>query len=195
MVAVPGVTATTDPVALTVATVAFEVVHATARPVSVLPPASRAVAVAAATSPTMSAPFTDTDTDFTGTGMTVMTTAAFSVPTEPVMVAVPGLIPVSTPADVMDRTVASDVLQVTAALIGFPAGFFTTADTEVEVPTGIVPAVGGVISTDAGVLVVVLVIVVSTGDVISPLLHARVNNPNESAAFLIIVRISTTAIA
>src|SRR5260221_14053479 len=167
MVAVPGVTATTDPVALTVATVAFEVVHATARPVSVLPPASRAVAVAAATSPTMSAPFTDTDTDFTGTGMTVMTTAAFSVPTEPVMVAVPGLIAVSTPADEVGAAVASDVLQVTAALIGFPAGVFTTADNEIELPTVIVPDAGRVIATGAGGLVVVPGICVSGGGRIS----------------------------
>src|SRR5258707_5276948 len=149
MVAVPGVTATTDPVALTVATVAFEVVPAAARPVSVLPPASRAVAVAAATSPTMSAPFTDTDTDFTGTGMTVMTTAAFSVPTEPAMVAVPGLIAVSTPADEMDATVASDVLQVTAAVIGFPVGVFITTGNVVLVPTVIVSDVLGVTSTDS----------------------------------------------
>src|SRR5260221_11440622 len=98
MVAVPGVTATTDPVALTVATVAFEVVHATARPVSVLPPASRAVAVAAATAPPMSAPFPGNDPDLPGTGITQVTTAAVDRPTGAGIVPDPDLVRGGPPA-------------------------------------------------------------------------------------------------
>ena len=67
IVALPRPTAVTTPNELTVAIAGFELCHATARPVSVVPSASVSVAFALVTWPTSSVPVSsDTNTDDTG---------------------------------------------------------------------------------------------------------------------------------
>src|SRR2546425_4006277 len=94
MVAAPAATPLTRPLALTVATEAFEVVHVTVRPVSVLPLASFTVAVSGTVWPTCTDAVAGlTVTDATGTVATVIA----AVPLFPSLVAVSVAAPTATP--------------------------------------------------------------------------------------------------
>jgi hypothetical protein len=91
MVAVPGLTPVTTPVvALTVATPVLPELKLTTRPARMLFPVSRIVAVAVVVEPTCTADgATATDTDATGTAVTLKVTEALNAPLVAVMIAVP----------------------------------------------------------------------------------------------------------
>jgi hypothetical protein len=104
MLAVPGATALTYPVADTVAVAVLELDHVTTRPVSTFPLASRRVAVACVPCPaTSDETFTVTATVATGTGGGggAAVTVTVACPVTPSLVAVtvtdPPVIPVTTP--------------------------------------------------------------------------------------------------
>src|SRR2546425_5860360 len=94
IVAAPAATPLTRPLALTVATEAFEVVHVTVRPVSVLPLASFTVAVSGTVWPTC----TDAVAGLTVTDATrTVATVIAAVPLFPSLVAVSVAAPTATP--------------------------------------------------------------------------------------------------
>src|SRR3989441_59933 len=150
MVVEPIATPVTSPLALTVATALFELVHATARPFSGLPFASFGVAVSWTVPP--GCMLTDagvTATDATGTAVTV--TAA--VPVFPslvaVIVAAPAATPLTSPLALTVATAWLLLVHVTARpLNGPPFASFGVAASCAVCPTCSASVVG-VTSTDA----------------------------------------------
>src|ERR1019366_9134556 len=117
IVAVPGATAVTSPLVLTVALVASDVPHVTVRPESVLPLASSVVAVSCCVAPMTNVAVAGvTVTVATGIGLTVMVMVAVPVFVSlvAVIVAVPGATAVTSPLALTVALVASDVPHVTA---------------------------------------------------------------------------------
>jgi hypothetical protein len=114
IVAVPAATAVTSPLALTVALVASDVAHVTARPESVLPLASSVVAVSCCVLPTPRVAAAGvTVTLATGGGDTVMVEVPVFVSLVAVIVALPVATAVTSPLALTVALVASDVAHVT----------------------------------------------------------------------------------
>jgi hypothetical protein len=115
----PELTAVTKPLASTVAAAGLLELHATARSVTTLPFASLVttvscfVGVTPSTRPTVSGV---TVTVATGKGLTVIAMVEVFPPADALAVATPGLMAVTTPVDVIDATVGSELDQVTTRL-------------------------------------------------------------------------------
>ncbi|MBL0171824.1 MAG: hypothetical protein IPP90_14095 [Gemmatimonadaceae bacterium] len=93
----------------TVATAVFAELHANTRPDRVLPPASRATAVAFVVVPTvMDGEANETAIVAIGAGVTATPTDALSSLTDAVITAVPTLNPVTTPPALTEATVAGN---------------------------------------------------------------------------------------
>src|SRR3989441_339168 len=146
----PVVTPVTSPLALTVATAPFELVHATARPFSGLPFASFGVAVSWIVPPVgMLADAGVTATDATGTFATVTAAVPLFPSLVAVMVAEPGATAVTSPLGLAVATPVLLLPQVTTRpLNGLPFASFGVAASCALCPTCSASVVG-VTSTDA----------------------------------------------
>ena len=129
MVAVPSATAVTSPAAETVATDELDVTHVTVAPEMMFPPESLTVATRVAVSPAdvklrlVGARVTDW-----ATWLTVTVAVALTDPDVAVMVAVPSMTAVTSPAAETVATDALDVAHVTVAPeMMFPAASLTVA--------------------------------------------------------------------
>src|SRR5205085_5737820 len=150
MVAVPATLPVTRPLALTVATLVLLEAHVTVRPESALPLESRGVAVSCTVFPS----FTEavggvTDTDATGTCVTVMVDVPLCPSLVAVIVAVPATLPVTRP---LALTVATLVL-LEAHVTVRPESALPLESRGVAVSCTVFPsfteAVGGVTDTEA----------------------------------------------
>ncbi len=114
MLVVPGATAVTTPLPLTVATPVLLLLQTIVRPESTVLFASRSTAVAVVVLPTVSVePPNDTDTLFTGAGDTVSVTTSLLPSLVPVMIALPAARAVTTPLAFTVATVVALLLQIT----------------------------------------------------------------------------------
>src|SRR5437867_836294 len=111
----PAATPVTRPLADTVASAAFELVHVTARPVSTFPAASLGAAVSCVVAPTNTVAVAGlTVTDATGTLDTVTAAVPLCPSLVAVIVAAPTAIPVTSPLADTVATALLLVLQLTA---------------------------------------------------------------------------------
>ncbi len=114
MVAVPSFFPWTTPFASTMAVAGLLVVHWTVRSVRTFPPASLTVAVSVTVPPTFTLVIGgETVTLAAGTGVTVTVAVAVLPSQVPVMTEVPGVSPVTTPADDTLATAGVPELHVT----------------------------------------------------------------------------------
>jgi hypothetical protein len=143
IVALPAATAVTTPADDTVATAAFDVLHVTVRPVSTAPAASLVTAVNACVPPTDTvAALGVTSTVATGTGTVIAAVPVFPS-LDAVIVALPAVTAVTTPADDTVATAAFDVLHVTVRPVSTaPAASLVTAVNACVPPTDTVAALG-----------------------------------------------------
>jgi hypothetical protein len=150
IVALPGLTAVTKPVALTVATVALSLAQVTTRSVSGFPLASRGIAVSWLVWPTVSPRLGGvTLTDATGTGVTVTVADPLCPSLVAVIVAAPALTAVTRPVILTVATAALSLAQVTTRSVsGFPLASRGIAVSWLVWPT-VSPRLGGVTLTDA----------------------------------------------
>src|SRR5207245_2032131 len=123
IVAAPAATPVTSPAADTVATAGFELVHATARPVSTLPAASLGVAVSCTVLPTYTFAVVGlTTTEATGTLDTVTAAVPLCPSLVAVIVAAPTATPVTSPVADTVAIAAFELAQlITRPLSTLPA--------------------------------------------------------------------------
>ena len=127
IVALPGATAVTTPLADMVATAVFPELQATVRPTSTFPSPSFMVAVNVVVWPAMTTAVAgETVTVATGAGVTLTVAVPLTPSLVAVIVALPGVIPVSVP---VDDTVATAVLLELHAITRSGAGFRATSST------------------------------------------------------------------
>ena len=128
-VAVPAATAVTSPVADTLATADALLLHVTARPVSVFPAASRALAASCCVPPTTRLAVAGlTLTAATGTGVTVMDALPVIPSTVAVSVAVPAATAVTSPVAETLTTAGALLLHATARPVStFPLASWALA--------------------------------------------------------------------
>jgi len=145
MFALPTVSAVTNPLLDTVATVLFDDDHTIVRPLSSLPPASRVIADACVVAPitTAVAP-SDTVTDATGAGTIVTFADALCPSLVAVIAATPALTPVTTPVLDTDATVGLELDHV----ITRPLNMLLAASRSVAVACVVAPTTTAVAASD-----------------------------------------------
>src|SRR3989441_6619961 len=152
IVAAPAATPLTRPLALTVATEAFEVVHVTVRPVSVLPFASLGIALSGPVWPTGTDAVAGlTVTDATGTVATVIAAVPLFPSLVAVSVAAPTATPVACPAPFTVATAGLLLDHVTVRPpSGLPKASRVIAKYCAVCPTPIVAGGGGTVTAATG---------------------------------------------
>jgi hypothetical protein len=143
-VAVPAAIPVTTPTLDTLATLAFDEVHVTVRPISAFPPASLGVAVSACVAPTLTfATDGATVTVATGGGVTVMADAPDLASLVAVIVALPAATAVTRPPVLTRALVESDVVHATTRPVsGIPPPSSVAAVSCCVAPTARVTVAG-----------------------------------------------------